>query len=255
MCLILFAWNTDPDQRLVVAANRDEYHRRKTAPLSRWPDLPIIGGRDRVAGGTWMGLDAVNPSRVAMVTNVRVGRPGAPGPRSRGALPVQFLVGADGPGAFAQRLRREGHAYLPVNLLVGDEHELWWITNWPEPHAERVEVGVHGLSNGALDSDWPKVTDGRATMTQLLSRPGGTATVEPYLNLLADRRRPAVDRLPDTGVADELEADLSPIFIDMRGYGTRASTVLRIGRDGRGDITERRFTYRGRRRGTSAIRF
>ncbi|MGC5258527.1 NRDE family protein [Gordonia sp. DT218] len=255
MCLILFAWNTDPHQRLVVAANRDEYHRRETAPLSRWPDLPIIGGRDRVAGGTWMGVDAVNPSRVAMVTNVRVGRPGAPGPRSRGALPVQFLVGADDPGAFAQRLRREGHEYLPVNLLVGDEHELWWITNWPEPRAERVAPGVHGLSNGALDSDWPKVTDGRATMEELVLRPGGTATVEPYLNVLADRRRPAVERLPDTGVPGELEADLSPIFIDMRGYGTRASTVLRIGRDGCGDITERRFTYRGRRRGTTSIRF
>nr|WP_202422192.1 NRDE family protein [Gordonia sp. SID5947] len=253
--MILFAWNTDPHRRLVVAANRDEYHRRQTAPLSRWSDLPIIGGRDRVADGTWMGLDAVNPSRVAMVTNVRVGRPGAPGPRSRGALPVQFLVGADDPGTFARRVRREGHEYLPVNLLVGDEHELWWMTNWPEPHAAQVDAGVHGLSNGALDSDWPKVIDGRATLDELLRRPVEPPTVEPFLEMLADRSRPAPRRLPATGIPDELEADLSPMFIDMRGYGTRASTVLRIGRDGRGDITERRFTYRGRRRGTSSIRF
>ena len=44
MCLILFAWNAHPTQRLIVAANRDEQHRRRTFALSHWDDLPILGG-------------------------------------------------------------------------------------------------------------------------------------------------------------------------------------------------------------------
>ncbi|MFW0784742.1 NRDE family protein [Gordonia sp. CPCC 206044] len=256
MCLILFAWNVHPDLPLVVAANRDEFHRRRTTALSRWDDLPVIGGRDNLAGGTWMGVNAQNPQRVAMVTNVRDGQLTAEvWPRSRGALPVEFLTGTDDPGSFARGLRDDAGQFAPVNLLVGDGRELWWTTNWPTPCAERVPDGVHGLSNGALDSPWPKVTDGADALRVVVDddEPGGS--VEPYLDLLALRDRPADDRLPDTGVGVDRERDLSPRFIDLPGYGTRASTVLRIGRDGHGDITERRFTYRGRRRGTSTVRF
>lgn len=254
MCLILFAWNAHPRHRLVVAANRDEYHRRATSPLGRWPDLPIVAGRDRLAGGTWMGVNADDPSRVAMVTNVRVGRPAQAGTRSRGELPVHFLSGDDTPESFALGVARRAGEYHPVNLLIGDADDLWWVTNHPEPRAQRVSDGVHGLSNGALDSDWPKVTDGRAALGDLIAGEPTAPSVEPYLTLLADRRHPSDDRLPSTGVPHELEQQLGPIFVDMRGYGTRASTVLRIGHDGTGDVTERRYTWRGRRRGTTTIR-
>ncbi|MGH8620486.1 MAG: NRDE family protein, partial [Burkholderiales bacterium] len=61
MCLILFAYQTDPrgsgtPYRLLVAANRDERHDRPALPLAPWTDAPdIIGGRDLEQGGTWMG--------------------------------------------------------------------------------------------------------------------------------------------------------------------------------------------------------
>ncbi|GAB91927.1 NRDE family protein [Gordonia rhizosphera] len=256
MCLILFAWDTHPELRVVVAANRDEFHRRRTLALSRWPDLPIIAGRDRLAGGTWMGVRAERPSRVAMVTNVRDGlRAEVAGPHSRGELPVQFLTGTDDPESFARRVVERAEDYQPVNLLVGDDDELWWATNWPQPVARRVPPGVHGLSNGALDSDWPKVTDGASALTELVAADRRDASVEPYLDLLRDETRPDAALLPDTGVPEERESDLSPIFVNMPGYGTRASTVLRVGYDGHGEITERRFGWRGRQRGTTTIRF
>ena len=47
------------------------------------------------------------------------------------------------------------------------------------------------------------------------------------------------DRLPDTGVGMEAERMLSSLFISSVAYGTRASTVLRIRRDGRVFFTER----------------
>lgn len=256
MCLILFTWNAHPRYRLVVAANRDEFHRRRTRALARWSDLPVIGGRDVLAGGTWMGIHAETPARAAMVTNVRVGPAKRLGVRSRGELPVDFLLGAGTPESFALAARADAADFDPVNLLVADDAQMWWMTNRPEPRAERVSDGVHGLSNGALDSDWPKVTDGAAAMAVLVQADSGAeSSVEPYLELLADQRRPDKARLPDTGVPKAFEADLSPIFVNMPGYGTRASTVLRVGYDGHGDITERRYGWRGRQRGTTTVRF
>jgi uncharacterized protein with NRDE domain len=37
MCLLVLAWRTHPRYRLVVAANRDEFHERPAAPLAPWP--------------------------------------------------------------------------------------------------------------------------------------------------------------------------------------------------------------------------
>ena len=57
MCLIAFALDTHPRYRLVLAANRDEYFCRPTAPAAFWEDTPqLLGGRDLEAGGTWLGI-------------------------------------------------------------------------------------------------------------------------------------------------------------------------------------------------------
>ena len=97
MCLLVLAWNTHPRYRLVVAANRDEYHDRPTAALGRWsaPD-DVLGGRDLRAGGTWLGID--RRRRFGIVTNFRDlvrTRPEAP---SRGGLIPRYLRGAADPG-------------------------------------------------------------------------------------------------------------------------------------------------------------
>ncbi len=40
MCLVFVAWRAHPRYRLVVAANRDEYHARPTAPAAPWEAEP-----------------------------------------------------------------------------------------------------------------------------------------------------------------------------------------------------------------------
>ena len=70
MCLLVLAWRVHPRFRLVVAANRDEYHARAAAALAPWPDIPgMIGGRDLQAGGAWFAIDA--RLRMGLVTNFR----------------------------------------------------------------------------------------------------------------------------------------------------------------------------------------
>ena len=53
----------------------------------------------------------------------------------------------------------------------------------------------------------------------------------------------------------ERERWLSSAFIRGELYGTRASTVLALGHDGRGVIVERRFGPNGREEGETAMSF
>jgi len=70
MCLILFSWKAHPDYELIVAANRDEWRDRPTAPAQWWDDAPdLLAGRDLKAGGTWMGI--TRNGRFAAITNFR----------------------------------------------------------------------------------------------------------------------------------------------------------------------------------------
>ncbi|HMB60719.1 MAG TPA: NRDE family protein, partial [Xanthomonadales bacterium] len=91
MCLILFSWQPEAERRLVVLANRDEFHARKSAQATFWTDKPhILAGRDLVAGGTWLGLSKCG--RFAAITNFRQPGETLENARSRGELPVNFLT-------------------------------------------------------------------------------------------------------------------------------------------------------------------
>ena len=70
MRLILLAYKVHPDYKLIVAANRDEFYKRSTAPAHFWEDDPdILAGRDLEKMGTWMGV--TRSGRFAAVTNYR----------------------------------------------------------------------------------------------------------------------------------------------------------------------------------------
>ena len=93
MCLIALAIGQRPDCPLLLAANRDEYWQRPTLPLAAWQldnGQTVYGGRDLLAGGTWLGFSAAG--RVALLTNVRDGQP-EKAARSRGELVTRWLAG------------------------------------------------------------------------------------------------------------------------------------------------------------------
>src|SRR6266700_1366731 len=91
MCLIVFAWRTHPRHRLILAANRDEYFGRPTAPATFWHDHPgVLAGRDLEAGGTWLGITP--QGRFAALTNYRNPADQKTGAPSRGALVSDFLT-------------------------------------------------------------------------------------------------------------------------------------------------------------------
>lgn len=246
MCLIALNWQPENDSPLVVAANRDELHRRPTLPLHRWSGGGIVAGRDQQAGGTWLGVTPAG--RFAAVTNFRL--PGAPrAPRSRGALPVRFLEGGDGPEAYTREIWRERREYGPFSLLAGDRDSLWYVSSHNDG-ATPVAPGVHVLSNHLLDTPWPKVSRIR---TRLRDAADAECDLDRLLDLLFDTA-PAEDcELPDTGLARDVERLLSAPFVRSAEYGTRSSLALVTG--ARMRMTERSYDPEARVRGEIAWEF
>jgi uncharacterized protein with NRDE domain len=69
----------------------------------------------------------------------------------------------------------------------------------------------------------------------------GDALQNELFSLLADRRIPPDEKLPNTGVGMEWERVLSTIFIKSPIYGTRSSTILLIGKNRRIRFVEKVF--------------
>jgi uncharacterized protein with NRDE domain len=146
MCLLVLAWQAHPRYRLVVAANRDEFHERPTAPLAKWPaPQDLLAGRDLRAQGTWLGLD--RRRHFGVITNFRELQRPRPEAPSRGALIPRYLGGEDSAGAFLSRLKPEAPRYSGFNLLLTDGDSLWYASNRAEGFARPLPPGVYGLSN------------------------------------------------------------------------------------------------------------
>ncbi len=242
MCLILAALDAHPDYALVVAANRDEFYDRPTAPAAFWPEHPrIFGGRDLRAGGTWLAVD--RSGRFAAVTNYRQGEREPPAPRSRGLLVSDYLSSEVEASSYVARVEREGAAYNGFNLLAGGARELHWLSN-REGRPRRLGPGIYGLSNHLLDTPWPKVTVGKSALSALL---GGREAdlVSGLFDLLSDKTQVPDDALPRTGIGFAWERLLSSAFIASAEYGTRSSTVVLVGPDGAGIFVERSFGPNG----------
>ena len=241
MCLIVLAWKASPKTRLAVAANRDEFFARRAAPAAWWDDAPdVLAGRDLEAGGTWLGV--TRKGRFAALTNFRdASAPKKDGAPSRGALAADFLRGDAAAADYVAAVRPGAGRYHGFNLLVSDGAELWSFSN-VEGDPVRLGPGVRGLSNHLLETPWPKVTAARARLEAALGATDGAEDLERrLLDLLADRTTAPDDALPATGLPLDWERALSAAFVELPGYGTRASTALVVGADGRVRFTERTF--------------
>ncbi|MGP8034800.1 MAG: NRDE family protein [Steroidobacteraceae bacterium] len=253
MCLLVLAWGAHPRYRLVVAANRDEYHERPAAALGKWPQPPgILAGRDLRAAGTWLALDPAR--RFGVVTNFRELQAPEPAAPSRGSLIPEYLAGAQDPREFFRRLEASAADYSGFNLLLADADSLWYGSNRAQPFARELPPGVYGLSNELLDTPWPKLVRVKARFKQWLEEPRATAAG--LFTLLADRTQ-AVDggaQLPRGGLPPDWDRILSAPFVVNPAYGTRCSTVVLLEDGGGVYLAERRFDSAGEQAGETEFR-
>jgi uncharacterized protein with NRDE domain len=254
MCLLVLAWMKHPRYRLVVAANRDEFHERPAAPLAWWGGgTPMLAGRDLAAGGTWMGVDRAG--RFGAVTNFREpSRAASPGSPSRGALVPRFLGGETAPADFIDGLRESAAEFAGFNVIAAGSGTLVYFSNRAAGVPRQLGPGTYGLSNHELDAPWPKLTRARARLAAEIER-GSEPDIAALFELLADRRPPDDTTLPAAGLPPDLERAISAPFVVHPRYGTRCSTVLLAGHDGRVVMGERRFDAAGRLTGATRIEF
>ena len=234
MCLILFSYQPEsPSNTFILAANRDEFFSRETQPADYWDDAPqVLAGRDLVGLGTWLGI--TKTGRFAAVTNVREPNVVVVNPRSRGELTRDFLVGHDSPLDYLEAIKSRADRYAGFNLLVGEftsqKSSLLYFSN-RQDEIQTLSAGVYGLSNYLLNSAWPKVEDGKTTLSNLLN--AGVSNDHQALRSILENPLVAEDeRLPSTGVSYEREKALSASFITLGDYGTRATTVLTLSQTG-----------------------
>lgn len=248
MCLIAFSWQPQAAFPLLVVANRDEFYARPTHALHRWPDKTIVAGKDLQADGTWLGVSV--GGRVAALTNYRDPSQNRLEAPSRGGLTTEFLSGTGTSGQYLNALVSRADVYNPFNLLVFDGQSLM---GFESRHRRAFNLcdGVGVVSNADFNVPWPKVCrlrDGLAHILVNIDFHGqGSACelgVDALFALLSDRRTAADADLPQTGISLEWEKTLSAEFIHSPGYGTRASSVLFVGRH-HAELVERSFDVDG----------
>lgn len=249
MCLAAIAWDCHPRYRWVVAANRDEFYARPSAPAAPWQELPgVRGGRDLQSGGSWLAAD--DRGRFALVTNIR--QPGSLQGWSRGALVQQAMRSHRPMLDQAAEFALDAPRYRPFNLVMADRHLLLRV-HGPDREVNVLQVGIHGVSNGVFDPPWPKTSRLTAVLSNWCASASTDAAV--LLSALSDRRVAADTELPDTGVGLERERFLSATFLESEHYGTRASSVVTLTHDGVAMLIERSFGPQGQPAGERRLRW
>lgn len=150
MCTVVSQWQ--PGRPLRILAIRDEFVARAfDDPGAWWPDRPgVVGGRDRLAGGTWCASDVASGVS-ALVLNRVERRTGTP---SRGVLPLAALAaGADWP---AQVDVRDMAAFNLV--LAGPAGVTVWTWDTTELRRAELAAGTHVVTSAGVDADDAKTT-------------------------------------------------------------------------------------------------
>ncbi|KAI8549293.1 hypothetical protein RHMOL_Rhmol06G0014500 [Rhododendron molle] len=168
---------------------------RPTKPAAWWEGGEILGGRDEVAGGTWLACS--RGGRLAFITNV-LELHTLPEAKSRGDLPS-----GKSPREFAEEVAREGHYYNGFNLIVADlsSNAMVYVSNRPkgEPISiQDVPPCTHVLSNAKLNSPWHKVQRLELNFNDLIGEYGeGEIPVNEMVEkLMRDRVKAEESKLP-----------------------------------------------------------
>jgi len=179
MCTLIIGRDLPSPGQILIAANRDEDPARPSDPPRVLREIPrLVGGRDLVAGGTWLAVRAgvpkgtpdtriegrwTAPAAVMLLNRPPLpGRP--PGRRSRGLL-VMDVAAADDPLLAARDAGRGTEAnpaagdaarwadYGPCTLVFASPESCWLMALPGDGPARMAEIspGWHAITHAELD--------------------------------------------------------------------------------------------------------
>jgi uncharacterized protein with NRDE domain len=225
VCLLIALFQVVPGAPLIVAANRDEQLDRPAVAMTVLRDSAprILGGRDELAGGTWL---AVNEhGLVAGLTNQPSAAGRDPAKRSRGELPLAFAVHDSASAAVAAvQAELDPAQYNPCWMLVGDRSALYSVVVAGQQRAvvQQLPPGVHILENAPLQP-----ASAKASLVGELAAPAArapdAATAVAVLEAVLRGHDAALPqgRTDDTGRT--WPPEISAPCVHTPGYGTRSA--------------------------------
>jgi uncharacterized protein with NRDE domain len=225
MCLLIALSGVQPGTPLVVAANRDERLDRPAVAMSvlREERPRMLGGRDLLAGGTWLAVSEAGV--VAGLTNRPAPDGRDPSLRSRGELPLALAEAADATTAAGLAQSLEPAAYNPAWLIVADRRSTFYVDLSPPATAVReLGPGVHVLENRPIDEVSRKATRIRGLL-EGIERLEGEELLTRLQGILADHYVPQAD-----GSGRPPESEAACVHTDH--YGTRSSEIVLLPEDG-----------------------
>jgi uncharacterized protein with NRDE domain len=183
----------------------------------------VLGGRDELAGGTWL---AVNEHGVVAGLTNRPAMGGRdPSKRSRGELPLALAQHRTARGAVEQVAGLRPWEYNGAWLMVADRYEAFFVdmsggTSGTMATVRSLGAGVHVLENRALGEPSPKLEHVRSLLAgaEVLH---GDALVDRLRSVLVDHAVPASS-------GDWRPAGVEAACVHLGAYGTRTSTVIRV---------------------------
>ena len=146
VCTVVVRWSGSAPVELL--ALRDELVGREfDDPAEHWPELPgVVGGRDRVAGGTWCAT-RVPSGTTALVLNRPERREAAAGAPSRGVLPLLAAVHGEG---WPSHVALEGMASFAL-VLAEPERLRVWAFDGERLVVDDLAPGTHVVTSGRAE--------------------------------------------------------------------------------------------------------
>ncbi len=249
MCLIALARNIHPDYPLILLANREAVHTRPSQAAHWWTDFPqVFGGRDQVAGGSWLAVN--RHGRIAAVLNLLEWPRSRRGTRSRGLLVNDCLVGNQATAECLAHICDSASGYAPFRLLVCDGLNAWLLdaSQSNDVGHTHLATGLHivtSLPGGAIPVRGQRLQHGFMSLLQQQ-----TATLPALLDLLGPET--ADDRSTHTSLSEQTQ---SALFVTNDFFGTRATTVVGVDHHGAYHFHERTYDSRGKCIGEIGERF
>ncbi len=157
VCTVLLRFAPGSPWPVRLGAVRDEFSDRAWDPPAAHWDGRLLGGRDRVAGGTWLAVDPDRPAVAAVLNGPRLPLPPGGVRPSRGGLPLAAL----------RREYAHDDRYDGYHLVLGTPAAVTvWSWDGTDLETRELAPGDHVIVNRGVDVDADPVV---ARFTPLLS--------------------------------------------------------------------------------------
>lgn len=224
MCTLAVYTRVSAELPLVVAANRDEYLDRPTAPPRLLSTGPwVLAGQDLEAGGTWLGLNQAGV--VVGLLNRRSSQGPDATKASRGILCLRALQQGSLEEIRGLLGSEVGDAYNPFTLVAMSAVGAFVAT----PQGSRIDIvdlepGIHVVTNQELnDATCPRIQRARPELEALRLEDSRDDRLSSLRRILSSHTTQSEPR--------SIESE-DGLCIHFGPYGTRSSSIVEIEQGG-----------------------